>query len=67
MMANPLTCSHNILTHAVKVDSFEQYIVCVSCNTKMVPEWLNKRNWDYDIDNNVWVFVSKKEKTNGDS
>ena len=61
-MQSPLTCKHYVLTAGYNIDTFEQYIICVTCNTKMLLEWLKKRNWEYDIDVNVWTFLSMKKE-----
>jgi hypothetical protein len=61
-MANPLTCLHNIFTTCVDIDTLEQWLVCVSCNTPLTKEWIKERGvYEYDMDNRVWVYVPAKK------
>ena len=61
-MTNPATCWHNVV-EAYILKNFELSIVCLSCRTDLTN--LEKRigkNYEYDIDNNVWVHIPRKKK-----
>lgn len=54
-MTNPTTCRHNILTARV-TEQLETFIECVSCGVDLTdPEKRIGKNYEYDIDANVWV------------
>lgn len=57
---NPETCLHNVI-HAVITEKLELFVVCISCGSDRTD--LEKRigkNYEYDIDHNVWVHVPVK-------
>ena len=54
-MANPSTCRHNIITPGFNNVTYESFLACCSCDTILKPEQLKGRQYEYDIDNNVWV------------
>jgi Zn ribbon nucleic-acid-binding protein len=62
LRTNPATCLHNIIAAIVTPD-FELLIQCVSCGSNRTkPSRRVGKNYEYDIDANVWVHVpSKKE------
>ena len=61
-MSNPETCRHNIITARV-TEKLEFLVECVSCGSNRTePVKRVGKNYEYDIDANVWVRVpSKKE------
>jgi len=57
-MANPSTCKHNVIMAGVAIidNNFKAQLICCSCDTDVTePELRFGKNYQYDIDNNVWV------------
>ncbi len=46
---NPETCRHDVLQPTISG------IICASCEIPISEEWMERRAYDFDIDNNVWV------------
>ena len=58
-MSNPETCRHNVLTPRF-TSNFKFIVECVSCGSNRTdPEKRVGKNYEYDIDANVWVNVPK--------
>lgn len=63
--ANPDTCEHRIVQLVPLEDSedheavAEAISICVSCDSTLDPEWVGQNHWEYDIDNNVWVWQGR--------
>lgn len=54
-MTNPETCRHNVIAAGIS-DKLEMYVYCVSCETDLTAlETRVGKNYEYDIDANVWV------------
>jgi len=59
---NPETCLHNIVQQ-VGAGRHTYHVVCVSCQATISYEWVLEvgKNYQYDIDHNVWVHEPKKK------
>jgi hypothetical protein len=65
-MTNPLTCLHNIFTTCIDIDTLEQWLVCVSCDTPLSKGWIfNRGKYEYNKDERVWVYVPAKKAVAG--
>ena len=60
-MANPDTCRHNILAADIQrtasLADAKVVIYCVSCDSEVPYHMRFGKRYEYDIDNNVYVYV----------
>jgi hypothetical protein len=61
-MINPETCWHYIL-YAGITKELTVYVRCVSCDTNLTGVIEHLRDYEYDINNNLWVHVPKSKRT----